>query len=91
MINAMLAGLARVMVGGYVIKALAWVHESLDGKRSEVTALLLAVVHLLRMAEVLPEAQAKAVEQALMAILPVVLADRASKVMKTADEVVPKS
>lgn len=88
--NKLMQFLARIAVGKQIVGALGWMHDKLDGKKSEVAAALLAIVHILKMTGTLPPEQAAAIESALLAILPVALADRASKVLKTIDGIAPK-
>lgn len=90
MLDKLMSFVARVAVGDKVVKAIAYIHDKLDGKRSEIACALLAIVHLLKVVNVMPAETAQAIEAALLAILPVVVADRASKVAKLIDGAIPK-
>lgn len=87
--NSVFAFLAKIVVGKQVVGALAWVHNALDGHRSEISLGILALVHGLKLANIIPAATADAIEKALAAILPVVLADKAAKVIAVVDGVTP--
>ncbi len=87
--NTLIGWVARIAVGKQIIESLAWVHNKLDGHRSEISLGILALVHGLKLAGVIPAATAGPIESALSAILPVVLADKASKVIALADKVIP--
>lgn len=89
MLNSILAWIAKIALGKQLVGALAWVHNKADGHRSELTLAAMALVHALKIAGVIPAATADPIETALGAILPVVLADKASKVMSTIDSVLP--
>lgn len=85
--NAILDRLARIVIGKHVLRGLASIHNALDGRKSEVSAVLLGIVHILKLAEVIPAEAADKIEQVLLTVLPLALADRASKVMKSADTI----
>lgn len=87
--NKVIGWLAKVAIGKHLIAGLAKIHNALDGKRSEISAGLLAVVHILKLTEIIPAEQAALIENALLAILPLTLADKASKAIKTIDAAVP--
>lgn len=87
--NSIFAFLAKVVVGKQIVQGLAWVHNALDGHRSEISLGILALVHALKLTNIIPAATADAIEKALAAILPVVLADKASKVLAVVDGVTP--
>ena len=88
--NSAIAFVARLTVGKQLAAAAAFVHDKLDGHRSELAAGILCLVHALKLAGVLPVEQANLIESALAGILPLVLADRVSKVLKAADAVLPE-
>lgn len=90
MIGKVMEFVARFTVGKYVVGAVAWMHNLFDGHKSEIVAGVLGVVHVLKLAGVIPPDAAKAIEAVLLPILPVVLADRASKVMATVDNIAQK-
>lgn len=90
MISKAMAWLAKMAIGKKVVVALAWIHDKLDGHRSEINLGVLALVHGLKLAGIIPADTAQTIEASLAAILPVTLADKASKVIKTIDGVVPK-
>lgn len=90
MLNSILAFVARFTVGKHIVGALAYVHEKLDGKRTEINLILLALVHALKLAGVIAPAAAATIEQSLLTLVPVLLADRARKVISTVDKVVPQ-
>ena len=87
--NTLLGWVAKIAVGRQLVGAVAWVHNALDGHRSEISLGLLALTHALKVAGVIPAATADGIEKALAAILPVVLADKAAKVIAIADKVIP--
>lgn len=88
--NTLLNWIAKIALGKHILKAVAWTHDRLDGKRSEITAGLLALAHGLKIAGIIPAEQAAVIENALLALLPLVLADRASKIIKQVDAVIPE-
>ena len=90
MLDKLMAFVARIAVGDKVVKAIAYLHNKLDGKRSEIAIAIYAIVHALKIIGVIDEKAAGAIESALLAIIPVVLADRASKVVKLIDGAIPK-
>lgn len=89
MINSLLAVVARIAVGRQIVAGAAWVHDKLDGHRSEISLGILALVHGLKLAGVIPAASADSIEKIIAGIIPVVLADKASKVIAIIDKVVP--
>lgn len=89
MLNSLLATLARWTLGGKIISAIGWAHDKLDGHRSDIVLGILALVHGLKLVNVIPADTAGATEAALLAILPVTLADKASKIAATIDKAVP--
>lgn len=89
MLTNIMAWVARAAVGKKAIGYIGWLHDKLDGHRSEIALGMYAMAHGLKMLGILPAAQADAIESALLAVLPVVLADKASKVAKIADKIVP--
>lgn len=90
MINKALEFLARIAIGKHIVAALAWVHEKLDGRRSEINLAVLALVHGLKLAGVIPPEIADSIEQSLLTLVPVLLADRARKVLGTVDNLTGK-
>ena len=88
--NWLIGLVVRRAIGKKILGALGWVHERLDGKKSEIVLGIMALVHFLKLIGVLPVEAAAKIEEVLIPILPVVLADRVSKVMKTVDKVVPR-
>lgn len=90
MLNSVLTLLARWTVGKKALGAVAWVSDKANGKKSEIILGLLGLVYALKLVGVLPVPVAEGVEQTLLTLLPVALADRASKVMKTVGGVLPK-
>ena len=89
MINKMIGLVARLTVGKQVVGAVAWVHNKLDGRRSEISLSILVVVHGLKLAGIINAQTADAIEKAIAAILPLTLMDKASKVMSIVDNIVP--
>lgn len=89
MLNSAIAFLARIAIGKQLVAGIAAVHNKLDGNKSEISLGLLALVHALKIFGVIPAPVADTVEAALSAILPVVLADRFSKVKEVVDSVIP--
>ena len=89
MINKLMLWAAKMALGKHILSGLAWAHNKADGHRSEITLGLLGVIHGLKLINVIDKATSEQIETALSLVLPVVLADRAHKVMKTIDSVVP--
>lgn len=89
MLNSLIALVAKVAIGGNLLSAVAWVNNKLSGNRSEIVAGLVAVVHLLEKFGVLPAGTAVTIDASLLPLLPLMLADRVSKVIKVADKIVP--
>ena len=89
MLNSALAFVARLTVGKHLVAALAWTHAKLDGNRSEIILGVVALVHGLKLAGVIPPEAADTAEKVLAGLLPLTLADRAHKVLSTIDKVVP--
>lgn len=90
MIDKIMAFVAKVAVGKKAVAALGWMHDKMDGKRSEISLAILGLVHILKLASIIPAETADTVEKALFAIIPVTLADKASKVAKIVDKVAGK-
>lgn len=89
MLNSALAFVARLTIGKHLVAALAWTHNKLDGNRSEIILGVVALVHALKLAGVIPPEAAETAEKVLAGLLPLTLADKASKVMSTIDKVIP--
>ena len=90
MINNVLLFLAKFAIGGKILSAIGWAHNALDGKRSEIVVGVFALVHALKVFGVIPAEQADSIEKNLLPILPLVLADRASKIKGMVDNLIPK-
>lgn len=90
MLDNVWSWLAKVAVGKQIVGGLAWAHNKLDGHRSEIVLGLLALIHALKLAGIVPAEAAGAAEQVLLPLLPVVLADRFSKITKQADSLAGK-
>lgn len=86
--NGILLWLAKFAIGKQVISALAYGHNLLDGRKSEIIVVLYGLVHALKIFGVIPAASADSVENALTPLLPLVLADRASKIKASVDKLV---
>jgi hypothetical protein len=80
---------AKFALGKYAVVALAWLHDKLDGRRSEIVLGIAALVFVLKKAGILVPEVADAIEAILLPQLPALLADRASKVKKALDGVAP--
>lgn len=89
MLNSIIGWVANIAIGKQLVEAVAWVHNTLDGHRSEISLAILALVHALKIAGVIPAPIAGTIEASLASILPVVLADKASKVIALVDKVAP--
>lgn len=89
MINKIIGWVANIAVGKQLVGAVAWAHNKLDGNKSEIALGILALVHVLKLTGTVPAATADGIEKALGAILPLTLADRASKIIAVADKVIP--
>lgn len=88
MLNKVVLWLANFALGGKILAAISWVHNLLDGKKSEIVLGVFALVHALKVFGVLPAEASEAIENVLLPILPVVLADRASKIKAQVDSLV---
>ena len=88
--NRLMAWLARIALGKHIVKGLAWAHNSLDGKRSEISLALLIVVHALKVVGIIPAEAAGQIELVLGGLLPLTLADKASKAFQIVDKLTPK-
>lgn len=91
MINKLIGLAARLTIGKHIVNAVAWAHNKADGHRSEINIALIAIVHGLKIAGVIPAGTADGIETSLAAILPVTLADKVAKAKAVLDQVVPKS
>ena len=89
MISKVIGWVASLTVGKQLVGGVAWVHNALDGHRTEISVAVLALVHALKLAGIIPAATADGIEKALAAIIPVVLADKVSKVIGFVDKVIP--
>lgn len=89
MLTKVLELIARIAIGKKLISAVAWLNNKLSGNRSEIILGIVALVHVLKLAGVIPAGVAEGVEGSLAALLPVTLAEKASKVMATVDKVIP--
>jgi len=90
MLNTVLAFVAKWTVGKKLLGGVAWLHDKADGKRSEIILAVTALIHALKIIGVLSPEAAGAIEAILLPLLPLTLADKASKIMKTVDKVVPQ-
>ena len=90
MINNIIAWAAKLAVGKHLLGALAWAHGKLDGNRTEINVSLLAIVHGLKLAGIIPPEAAQSVETVLAGLLPVLVADRVHKVIGTVDRIAPE-
>lgn len=90
MITKVMEMVARWTVGSKLLGVIAWVHDALDGRRSEILLGILALVHVLKVVGLVPPEVAATIETALSTLLPVTLMDRASKVMGSVDSVLGK-
>ena len=89
MLTRVLEFVARVAIGKKLVAGVAWVNNKLSGNRSEIILSIVALVHGLKIAGIIPAEVADGVEKSLAALLPITLAEKASKVMATIDKVVP--
>lgn len=90
MLDKALTWLAKVALGKRVTDGIAWAHDKLDGKRSEVITAVLAAVNVLGWVGVVPPEAVDGVNALLLPLLPVTLADRLSKLKKQADTLTAK-
>lgn len=88
--NRILTWIASFTLGKYLVAPLAWAHDKMDGHRTEIATGIVALVHVLKLTGTIPPDTADAIERVLLPIIPVVLADKVSKVLSTADKIVPK-
>lgn len=89
MLNKIISFFAKKALSGKVLTAVAWVHNLLDGKRSEIVIVLIAAVYGLKVAQIVPDAAADQILSVLYPILPVTLADRISKIKQYIDDLIP--
>ena len=89
MINKAIGFIARIAIGKQLVAGIAWVHNALDGHRSQIGISLSLLVYALKLAGIIPEATANTIEIALGAIIPVTLADKVAKAKAAIDSVVP--
>lgn len=89
MINSLIGILARMAVGKQVLTVVADIYEMVDGKKSELLILLLALTHLAKLAGILQPEAARSIEASLAGALPLTLADRARKVLDFTDRFLP--
>lgn len=87
--NTIMMYLAQHALGKYAVLPFAKLHDALDGRRSEIATGLIATVHVLKLTGVIPPDMATEIEKTLGALLPILIADRASKIMSTVDSIVP--
>ena len=87
--NDLLAFVAKFAFGKQLVQGVAFLHDSLEGHKSEILLFVLAVVHGLKWAHVLDSATAGSVEAPLLGALPVTLAQKFSRAAALADKVVP--
>ena len=90
MINKVIGFVARIAVGKQLVAAVAWIHNALDGHRSEISIGIIALVHILKLAGIIPEAVAGTIEAPLAATLPVTLADKVAKAKAAIDSIAPE-
>lgn len=89
MLTKLMQWVAKIAVGQQLIAGMAWVHNALDGHRSEIILGVTGIVHILKLAGVVPANVSTAIEGALLPLLPLTLADKASKVIDQADAIIP--
>ncbi len=89
MINSAIALIARLTIGKHIVAGIAKAHNALDGRRSEIAIGLIAIVHGLKLAGIIPADTADGIEKALAAILPLTLADKVSKAQALIAKVIP--
>ena len=87
--NWLFAKIAQFAIGNKLISALAWVHNALDGHRSEIVLAIMAGVYGLKYTGLVPADTAKAIWLSLSPLLSATLADKASKVKDQLDSVLP--
>ena len=58
MLNKIISFFAKKALSGKVVSAVAWIHNILDGKRSEIVIVLIAAVYGLKIAQIVPDAVA---------------------------------
>jgi hypothetical protein len=88
--NTIIMWVAKFAVGKHLAGAVAWLHNKLDGKRSELSTALIGLAFILNIAGVLTQEQFDTIKNALIPVLSVVLADKVSKALATAQAVIPK-
>lgn len=89
MLTKVLELVARIAIGKQLVAAVAWLNNKLSGNRSEIILGIVALVHGLKLAGVIPVGVADGVVGSLLSSLPFTMAEKASKVMATIDKVVP--
>jgi hypothetical protein len=89
MLDNLMTWVAKWAVGKKVVGTIALVHDKLDGKRSEIIVVLMVVIEALKVFQIIPAELATTILTALTTLLPLTLADKASKVMKQVDDFIP--
>jgi hypothetical protein len=80
MLNSVLAMAAKWAYGKKFVEGLGWVHDKLDGKKTEIFSALYALSYALEMAGVLPPESAAMVRTGLKPLVGGAFLSRASKV-----------
>ena len=90
MINKLIGLVARLTVGKQLVAGMGKAHNLLDGRKSEISLAIYAVVYLLKLVGVLPAEAVAPIQAALEPIIGLALMARASKVINIVDKVVPE-
>ena len=80
MLNKLLEYVAKWSFGEKVVSSIGWVHDKLDGKKTEIFSALYALSYGLELAGLLPTPAAEQWGTALTVVVPLAFADRASKI-----------
>jgi hypothetical protein len=90
MINNALAWIAKWAVGKNLLGAVVWVHDKLDGHKSEVITALIGIIHGLKIAGLLDPVIALTAETALLGALTPAAMSRVKKVVDLSDRLAPE-
>ena len=89
--NGILLWLAKFAFGNKILEVVHQGNSLLAGRRSEILLTLVAVVEILRHTGILTDDVASPITTALLGALPITLAEKAGKIIKQADQVLPRA
>lgn len=91
MINGILLWVAKFAFGSKILEYVHQANNLLVGRRSEILLSIVAVIEILRHTGILTDDVASPITTALLGALPITLAEKAGKIIKQADQVLPKA